>query len=152
MGRLARWDVPKQTAAGVLHIDGDEGPPPPGKPPPRGDKPLARVAKYVPAETVAFFLGAKNLIEQAKSEDINQGLWLNICFSIALAGTPIYLWWQRETDRPWIVNTVVATIAFPLWVFALDCKYGWFSGIPQVISGLLILIYTFAAGLIKPVK
>ena len=101
---------------------GENGPPGPmiaGAEPPQGDKPLARVAKYIPGETVAFFLGVKNLIEQAKPEDLDRGLWLNLCFVIALLGTPVYLWWQRDEGQPWIVNTIVATVAFPLWVLAL---------------------------------
>lgn len=161
MARLAR-SAPTDEAAppkpAAIPPAGGVPPPPlppkpaPPPPPPSGDGPASRIAKYIPAETVAFFLGAKNLIESAAIPKETAELWTNICFVIGFAGTPLVLFLQREVARPWIVNTVLATIAFPIWVAALKPQFGWLSAISPFVAGMILLIYTFLAGIVKPVK
>ena len=76
---------------------------------------------------------------------------MNLVYIVAQVGTPCYLFLNRKKGRAWIVNTVIATLAFPLWTYALHSQYGWWKNSDQMTAGVLVMLFTFIVGLIKPV-
>jgi hypothetical protein len=123
------------------------------------DNYATRMVKYIPAEVVAFFTAADQLF--AKAPDAVGGnlaqaflakylYYFSLAvFVIGLIGTPIYLSQQARADEPWKVHAVVATIAYVIWTYALQGAV--FAPIySAAIASFLVLVFTFASGLIKP--
>jgi hypothetical protein len=115
---------------------------------PRADGYLARLVKYVPAETLVLYVAAAGLFAD------RDPAFLGIVALLCLAGTPIYLRWatSRGGRRPLRLQMVLATLAFPLWVFALGgpfTAFDWYAG-ARVYASALLLGATFAFPLAAP--
>lgn len=86
-----------------------------GKAAPLGAKQLEALAKYVPAEILAFYIPAAGAAKDA-------GSWAEplswISFLIGWIVVPIYIWWIAQGDRRWKLQAVVSSLAFPIWVIA----------------------------------
>jgi hypothetical protein len=120
-----------------------------------------RLVKYLPAESVAFYAGIDKLVAShfgidstvASTTPAPAGalLWAALFFVIGLVGTPIYLYRRRLPNQPWVMNVVIATVAFPLWAYTLGGSLfviiGWYS---VFVAGLLAPIFTFVAGWFEP--
>lgn len=100
----------------------------------QGDTYLERVAKYVPAEVVAFFIFASAILKQSK-EDLTlkgakaEGLTIAdlpldkvgvAVFMLAWLCVPIYLWRQARAGDATFVNAAMSTAVFPIWCYAVD--------------------------------
>jgi hypothetical protein len=120
-----------------------------------------RIVKYVPAEVVAFYLAADKLFAQAPALTganlaeifVAKNLyWFSVAvFVLGLIGTPLYLWRQAGPGDPWQVHAGVSTVAFVIWAYAV--QGGIFVPIySAAIAGLLVLVFTFVSGFIKPNK
>ncbi|MFZ1920376.1 MAG: hypothetical protein WBD53_20785 [Xanthobacteraceae bacterium] len=120
-----------------------------------------RMVKYIPAEVVAFYLAADKLFvkgAQAINPNIAEAFVTNHLFYfsvgvfvIALVGTPIYLRQQAAAGQPWQVQSVVSTLAFVIWAYAVQGQV--FTAIySSAISAFLVLVFTFASGFVKPGK
>lgn len=89
----------------------------------QGDTYLERVAKYVPAEVVAFYIFANPILMQSMPGTMAG-------FSVARIGivlflgcwilTPIYLWRLGAPGDARLVNVAVATALFPVWAYAVQ--------------------------------
>lgn len=123
-----------------------------------------RILKYIPAESVAFYLCVDKLIaNQFHLEHYTAGnasphgdgilflvlSWL--VFLVALIGTPLYLRNRRLPKQPWILHATVSTVAFCCWaysiggsLFVLYCKYN------DVVAALTAPIFAFIAGVFEP--
>jgi hypothetical protein len=112
-----------------------------------------RVAKYVPAEVLAFYTGALQLIlTKSGSENASFRLWATGIFGlIAWATVPLWLGRFSSDARVKRTNQIVGSIAFGAWAYAYPA--GWFTEMgwhEPVIAGLLILTVSFASGFIQP--
>jgi hypothetical protein len=112
-----------------------------------------RVAKYVPAEVVAFYTGATQLIlTKAGSSNQTFRLWaFGIIGLIAWIGTPLYLGFFSDDPKTRYPNQVIGLIAFGIWAYAYPA--GWFAEMhwhDPVIGGLLLLGFTFGIGFYTP--
>jgi len=126
-----------------------------------GDTYLERVAKYVPAEIVAFFLFANNLLKQtladtpqgqvakmANFDVVNIGI---ILFLLAWILTPVYLWRMREEGDAWKLSALLSFLLFPIWAYAIDA-----IGLHRVIAfdghlaSILLGVATLVSGLVRP--
>jgi len=113
-----------------------------------------RLVKYLPAESVAVFLSANILIVSSYGLSIDGSTtkpddgWLFpasiIVFAIVLVATPIYLRSQRSPGKPWVVNTVVATVGFVVWAYSIGGSLFLASGtyVP-LLGSLAALLFTF---------
>lgn len=110
----------------------------------RGDDYPGRLAKYIPAEIVALYLSVKPLPSPASREN---ALWW--IFWVCLILTPIYLILTtrkpKEGKGPQWIQVILATIAFPIWVWAVGngpfdqwAVEGWV--ITLVLGGMTLLI------------
>lgn len=130
---------------------------PPAKP--TADTYLDRVAKYVPAEVVGFYLFVNNVIDQAvKSAPAGTAPTMATLpigwiawgtFLAGLAATPLYIAFVKEKGDAWITNTFVSTLAFPIWAYAMN---GVVFGATRDgnFASILLATFTLASGLITP--
>ena len=112
-----------------------------------------RVAKYVPAEVLAFHTVAVQLIltKEGPNHHVFR-LWAFAVFGlVAWIGTPLYLGMFTRNRRQRRINQIVASIAFGVWAYAFPA--GWFAELgwhDPVAAGLLMLLFTFFSGLYQP--
>ena len=114
-----------------------------------------RVAKYVPAEVLAFYTAAIQLIGVREGpEHAGFRLWaFAIVGLIAWIGTPFYLALFTKNPKQRLVNQLVASAAFGFWAYAYPA--GWFAEMgwhDAVVAGLLLLGFTFFSGLYQPTE
>jgi hypothetical protein len=110
-----------------------------------------RVLKYIPAEVVALYLAVSNMIKSAGSEQ-NQHLtlWWIIIVGLLIA-TPVYL--HRVAHVTSRTQMAVSTIAFAMWVFALDSPIDYVVADHASLSlykAVILPIFTFLVGLLIP--
>lgn len=121
-----------------------------------GDGYLERVAKYVPAEVVGFFLFVNNILHAADGPD-HKGLMASLpvhyvataVLIIGLILTPIYIWCVHEEGEEWKFNAVVSTIAFPIWAYAMGAV-AWDTVHDGNFASILLATFTVCSGLLKP--
>ncbi len=105
---------------------------------------LGRLVKYVPAETVGAYVAAAASVPPGRTT----ALW--IVFGASWILTPLYLWFatSRNAQRPLRSQIALATIAFPVWVFAIGGPFAelpWYAANRYVASILLIFATTVFA-------
>lgn len=92
----------------------------------RGDTYLERVAKYVPAEIVAFFIFADSIVRQSKLDKQAYMASFSVehvglaIFLIAWICVPFYLRRVSEPGDAFGVNAAMATLLFPVWAYAVQ--------------------------------
>jgi len=109
-----------------------------------------RVAKYVPAEVLAFYIGAVQLIQTHQSSTFR--IWAFGAFALAaLIATPVWLGMFAENPRSKLPNQLIGGIAFLIWAYAYPAgivfALGWHD---PVAAGLLLLLFTFGIGFYQP--
>jgi hypothetical protein len=121
------------------------------------DNYLERIAKYVPAEVLAFSLFINSILEQAVRTGGKTAMMAGfpvttIAVGALVAGTilvPLFVWYVREPGDAWLTNAFVSTLAFPFWAYAMnavafaDYRDGNFAAI-------LLATFTVVSGLITP--
>lgn len=100
-----------------------------------------KIAKYVPAETLAFFVPAAAMIGSD-----NDSL-LVVALIAGLLGTPGYLYLQAQrtsaAERPLWHFYVLAVIAFACWALAATSAVADLLGVSQSAAGVVLLIAVF---------
>lgn len=109
-----------------------------------------RAAKYVPAEVLAFYMGAIQLIQLHANPTFRT-------WTFALAGifawvfTPIWLGRFAEHPASRRPNQVMGFIAFAIWAYAYPAGFfferGWYE---PVIAGLALLVFTLLSSYYQP--
>jgi hypothetical protein len=115
------------------------------------DNYIGRLAKYIPAEIIALYLGVANVIPVTDSS-YHLALWI-VAGTTALC-TPVYMWLAtREAGKPTLWSQIViSSIAFPIWVFAIGGPFvflPWYAG-KHWIAAIVISFVTFLAGAYQP--
>jgi hypothetical protein len=85
---------------------------------------LERIAKYVPAEVLAFFMFINAILEQAEKTGGKGAAMAGLpvttgALAVGLLLTPLFVWYVRQEGDAWITNAVVSTAAFPFWAYVL---------------------------------
>jgi hypothetical protein len=114
-----------------------------------------RVAKYVPAEVIAFYTGATQLILTKEGTDhFKFRLWaFGVVGLLAWIGTPLLLGLYSNDPTTKRANQIIGFIAFGIWAYAYPA--GWIAEMKlhdAVIGGLLLLGFTFGIGFYTPQK
>jgi len=112
-----------------------------------------RVAKYIPAEILAFYTGVVQLILiKGDVANANLRMWLFAIFGlIAWICTPFYIARFTKISKERLANQCMATAAFGIWLYAYPA--GWFVEMgwhDPLIAGLLLICFTFASGFFQP--
>lgn len=109
---------------------------------------LGRLAGYIPTEIVGLYLAASGVIPKANEQEVV--LW--IVFAACWILTPIYLWYATNDPKkgPLVLQIMLASIAFPVWVFAIGGPFELQSWYKAYIASILLFFVTFIIGFIKP--
>lgn len=138
-----------QTGLSKPAIAGAAGPAAPGAGSSQEDDYFARLAKYIPSEILALYLAMSAAVPQ------NHATALWIVFALNLLLVPIYMWIVTSRDPgkgPLVIQVVLATIAFPVWVFAMGPPFSLFSWYLdwKWLATILLMFSTVVFGLIRP--
>ena len=120
------------------------------------DPHLDKVAKLVPAEIIAAFLAANNIIlaqigTNSASPRIKMVSW--IVFGILLIATPFYT--RRAIKSvlgPLKSQVLVSTLAFIFWVFAIGGPFALETWYERELAGLSLIIFSVISPLLIPKK
>jgi hypothetical protein len=107
---------------------------------------IGRLVKYVPTEIVGLYLAASGVVPK------DQTTWAWIVFGLCFVITPFYLWFATRdpVKGPLLLQIALATVAFPVWVFAIGGPFAdlpWYKGF---IASIVLIFVTFVFGWIKP--
>jgi hypothetical protein len=122
-----------------------------------GDNYLERMAKYVPAEIVAFSMVINAILDQAvKAGGKNAAMAGFPVTSIAIGAlvvafvlTPLFCWYVRQEGDAWIINTIVSMAAFPFWAYLMGAV-AFADHHDGNLAAILVLTFTVVSGLISP--
>ena len=118
---------------------------------------LVRIAKYVPAEVLAFSVLINAILDQAMRAGgktaVMAGLPVTtIAIAVLVIGTlmaPFFVWYVHEEDDAWTTNAAVSFVAFPFWSYAMGAVA--FTDIRDGnLAAILLASFTVASGLIRP--
>ena len=105
-----------------------------------GDQLPEKLVKYVPAETLAFFVPAAAALGTGR-----RGLLIVVVVA-GLAGTVGYLWWQGQRakgKRPLPHFYVLAGLAFLCWAVGTCPNVATTIGLDQVEAGVVLGVAVF---------
>lgn len=111
---------------------------------------LGRLAKYIPAEILGLYVA---MSAAAPVTDPHYGTILWVIFALNLTLVPIYMWivTSREPGKgPLWVQVVFATIAFPVWAFAMGGPFKQLSWYQGWMATILLMFVTVMFGIKKP--
>jgi hypothetical protein len=120
---------------------------------------LLRLAKYVPAEVLAFSILINAILDQALRSGGSAAAMAGIpVMTIAIAAlvlgtvmSPFFVWYVHDKGDAWVTNACVAFVAFPFWSYALGAVA--FTDIRDGnLAAILLAGFTVMSGLIKPVS
>ncbi|HEY1502375.1 MAG TPA: hypothetical protein VGF88_22555 [Acidobacteriaceae bacterium] len=121
----------------------------------RGDDYLDRLVKYIPAEIIALYLGASNVVPNTVWKNEVIALW--VITAVTTICTPIYMRSATKdfkTQPTLWSQVIISSIAFPIWVFAMGGPFEvtWPHWYPnnKWIAAIVISFATFLAGIYKP--
>ena len=120
---------------------------------------LLRLAKYVPAEVLAFSILINAILDQALRNGGSGAAMAGIpVMTIAIAAlvlgtvmSPFFVWYVHEKGDAWLTNACVSFVAFPFWSYALGAVA--FTDIRDGnLAAILLASFTVISGLIKPMS
>jgi hypothetical protein len=114
-----------------------------------GDTYSDKLLKYIPADVVGAWVAVTGLVASAK--DVPQTTVLWVAFAVGLGMTA---WWTlKQTSVPGrppaTGQTVISTVSFAVWVFALGGPFKDIPGQP-LYGSLLLIFYTLVVARITP--
>ncbi|MBO1063186.1 MULTISPECIES: hypothetical protein [Nostocales] len=111
-----------------------------------------KLIKYIPTEIVGGWIAIIGLIRGASNIPTNTILW--ILFIIFTGLTALYILNQTfESKKPLAIKqTIISTIAFIVWVFALGKPFDSLSFYNPVYGSILLILYNLTIPLINPVE
>lgn len=138
MSRGITYSKKVPAAAGGAAAQAAPGGAPPTSPSP-DDSYTERLAKYVPGETLAFFVPLAAFIGSG------QPVWLWVILAVGVVGTPLYLWANTRSDQTKRLPHyfVLVTIAFVIWAFGVDPDYAKMVGLPPMVVTVVMGIAVF---------
>lgn len=110
------------------------------------DKYLSQVAKYVPAEIVAAWLFLSTIL---KTGSVSSALPWVVFFGLVVF-CPFYLYRATKGSPPRLRwdHTILGTIAFGVWVFALGGPFTQFVWYSPTIAVIVLVFYSLGVPLV----
>ncbi len=157
MGRrvITAADVKRRAVAVAVPVGGAGGAgfgaPVPGAAgtaaPEKVDTYVSKLMKYMPAEVVAAYVAIEAIFKSVA--DVSTVIqWIVV--GVLLVFTPLYIWrLTEETGQPtaW-AQIIVATIAFPVWIFSLGGPFATYDWYQPYYGAILLTLYTLAIPLV----
>jgi hypothetical protein len=121
------------------------------------DSYLERIAKYVPAEVLAFSVFINAILDQAlhsgSKAAMMGGIPVTAIATVALVAgavlSPFFVWYVHEEGDAWITNAFVSFLAFPFWSYAMGAV-AFAEYRDGNLAAILLATFTVVSGLIKP--
>lgn len=117
---------------------------------PEPDDFLGRLIKYIPTEIVALYIAVRGAVPAGQPVAISW--WIA---GLAWLLVPIYFWTvtRRGGEPPLVLQILLATIAFPVWVFAIGgtplTSIPWYLA-HSYIGSIVLIFVTVIFGWIEP--
>jgi hypothetical protein len=110
---------------------------------------LGRLAKYIPAEVVGLYVA---MVAAAPTTNPHYSTILWVIFFLNAVLVPIYMWivTSREGKKPLMLQIVLASLAFPVWAFAMGGPFTQFSWYQGWMASMLLMFVTVVFGLAEP--
>jgi hypothetical protein len=110
---------------------------------------LGRLAGYVPTEIVGLYIAAAGMVPAAVTSRGTALWWI---FAGCFALTPVYLGFATKDPKkgPLWLQILLATIAFPVWVFAMGGPFTSFQWYQGWIASIVLFFVTVIFGMVKP--
>lgn len=117
----------------------------------RGEDYLGRLAKYIPAEIVALYLATSGMVPP-RPDHKPRYLALWIIFGLSWIFAPLYFIFATTESRkgPLWPQVLLASLAFPVWVFAIGGPFQYLSWYEGWIASVTLAFVTVAFGLYQP--
>ena len=111
---------------------------------------VGRLAKYIPAETVAFYLAASGALPGAPDSPNVIGQW--VVFGLGFVITVLYfvVVTKRQGKPPLWSQIVFPTIAYVVWVFAIGGPFKALPWYSSAVASITLMFVTTVFGLYKP--
>ena len=110
---------------------------------------FSRLLKYIPAEVVALYVSAGGVVPTDHPKRVTY-LW--VIFVFCAIATPVYMFVTARdevTKKPIWKQIILATIAFPVWAYALGGPFATSPSYESFVGSLLLMGVTFLFGLVK---
>jgi len=122
-----------------------------------GDGYLERIAKYVPAEILAFSIFINAILDQAVKSGGKLTAMAGVpvvtiamaAFLICWAFAPLFAWYVRQKGDAWVVNAFVSFLAFPVWSYAIG-NVAFHDYRDGNLAAILLVSFSLLSGLIAP--
>jgi hypothetical protein len=123
----------------------------------RGDSYLERIAKYVPAEMLAFSIFINAILDQAVKSGGRLTAMAGVpVVTIALVAliacmcfTPLFVWYVRQKGDAWFVHAIVSFFAFPVWSYAIG-NVAFYDYRDGNLAAILLVTFSLLSGLVAP--
>jgi hypothetical protein len=101
---------------------------------------IEAIAKYIPAEILAFYVPVVPAIELLKNAQVHRPLqWF--AFGLAWVLVPIYfLWIGKDDARKWN-QIILSSLAFPIWAYATNRELGILGAYYEAAGALILLLF-----------
>ena len=110
---------------------------------------FSRLLKYIPAEVVALYVSAGGVVPAEHPKRVTY-LWA--IFVFCAIATLVYMFVTARdevTKKPIWKQIILATIAFPVWAYALGGPFATLPSYESFVGSLLLMGVTFLFGLVK---
>ncbi len=104
-----------------------------------------RLMKLIPADTVALYLSLDGIVRSGLKGDPALSTWMWALFVVVVVGNVLY--W-RKTGVTDVVQYVVLTLAFVVWVFTIGGPFHDLPWYKPFMGSVLLGLFTFFAPLL----
>jgi O-antigen/teichoic acid export membrane protein len=111
-----------------------------------------KLLKYIPTEIVGAWIAITGLIKSASNIPTNTILWILLVIFTGLTALYILRQTYELKKPPAVKQTIISTIAFIIWVFALGKPFDSLSFYSPVYGSIVLIIYNLIIPLINPVE
>ena len=106
---------------------------------------IDRLMKLIPADTVALYLSLDGIVRSGLKGDPALSTWMWALFVVVTVGNVLY--W-RKTGVTDVVQYVVLTLAFVVWVFTIGGPFHDLPWYKPFMGSVLLGLFTFFAPLL----
>jgi hypothetical protein len=124
-----------------------------------GDSYLERIAKYVPAEVLAFTIFVNAILDQAIRANGKLAMMAGfpvtsiaqIALMMGIVVVPLFVWYVRQEGDAWITNAIMSMLAFPFWAYAMG-NVAFAEHRDGHLAVILLATFTMLSGFVRPIR
>ncbi|MBX9258542.1 hypothetical protein H1Q63_32275 [Desmonostoc muscorum CCALA 125] len=113
---------------------------------------FSKLLKYIPTEIVGGWIAITGLIKSATGVPTNIILWILLVIFTVITAAYILQQTSEPKKPPAVKQTIISTIAFIVWVFALGEPFSSLSFYSPVYGSSLLILCSLIIPLINPIE